>query len=112
MAKNTETPKANKNAKFAGQRHNVRKRVVSMRTKKLMSWADIAAELEVAPRTARRIFQEAKGEHQHHDHLPNKGGRFPTTSHLVDAEAKPVLVGDGSINAWTRPVRGEATTEA
>lgn len=84
-------------------RHNARKRVVTMRTKKLMSWAAIAAELEVAPRTARRLFQEAMGEHTHHDHLPNKGGRFPTTA--VPADPKlVVLPGDGSVNEWHKVV--------
>jgi hypothetical protein len=101
MANKQETPKAKANTKFAGQRHNVRKRVVTMRTRKLMSWAAIAAELEVAPRTARRIFQEAKGEHTHHDHLPNKGGRFPTTATPADP-ALVVLPGDGTINEWVK----------
>ena len=83
-------------------RANISKQVVQMRTRKLMSWAAIGAEFGVAPRTARRLFQEAKGDHQHHDHLPNKGGRFPTTA--VPAEQGKVrLAGNGAINTWVRP---------
>ena len=122
MAKNTSTTPAPESAepttpakkaakgKFAGNRHNVRKRVVTMRTKKLMSWADIAAELEVAPRTARRIFQEAMGEHQHHDHLPGKGGRFPTTAVPADPKAV-VLPGNGAINTWVKVVSDATMAE-
>lgn len=102
MSKQTKTTKSktNGNTKFSGNRHNVRKRVVTMRTKKLMSWQQIADELEVAPRTARKLFQEQVGEHQHHDHLPNKGGRYPTTA--VPTGDSTVLPGDGSVNSWAK----------
>lgn len=93
--------------KFGSQRNNMRKKVYRLRTKGLLSWAAIAAELEVAPRTARTLFQEAAGTHQHHDHLPNKGGRFPSGQHTEDdtlivffPEAERYLVGDGTHNAW------------
>lgn len=73
-------PKATKaqvkgNAKFGAQRQNVRRRVVSMRDKKNLSWAAIASELGVAPRTARRLYNEVKGEGAHHGLLAGKGGR-------------------------------------
>ena len=93
-------------------RHNTIRRIVKLRTKDLLSWQDIAAMLEIAPRTARRLFQEAKGEHQHHDHLPGKGGRFPAGQYNADTQetivwlpdledgVAPVLPGDGSVNPW------------
>lgn len=103
----------NTNERLAkGRRHNTTRSIVSMRTKKLMSWRDIAAKLDIAPRTARRLFQEAMGEHQHHDHLPGKGGRFPAgqynpkdetvTTWLPDLDEgeAPVLEGDGSVSKW------------
>jgi hypothetical protein len=92
----------------ANQRKNISKRVVTMRTRKLMSWAAIGAEIGCAPRTARKLFQEARGEHQHHDHLPNKGGRFPTTSYLLSADTAPVLPGNGSNNEWFVPNKAAA----
>jgi hypothetical protein len=68
--------------KFGKNRHNVSRKVTSMRLKKGLSWAEIAKELEIAPRTARRIFQEKNGVGSHHGLLPGKGGRRP-----VEAEA-------------------------
>lgn len=50
------------------------KKVVALRNKK-MSWGQIAAELKVAPRTTRRLYDEVKGEGAHHGLLPGKGGR-------------------------------------
>lgn len=88
----------NSNRKFGSNRHNVARKVVRMRTKDLLSWAEIAAQLEIAPRTARKLFQERTGEHQHHDHLPSKGGRFPA-DYTTDAEV-PYLPGTGEINEW------------
>lgn len=94
--------------KFGSQRHNIRRKVYRLRTKDLLSWSQIAAQLDIAPRTARKLFQEQAGQGQHHDHLPNKGGRFPSGRNkgetiVVD---KPVseyvyLAGDGSHNEWT-----------
>lgn len=84
--------------KFGSNRHNVARKVVRLRTKDLLSWADIAALLEVSPRTARKLFQERVGEVQHHDHLPSKGGRFPSGA-FTTAEV-PYLTGDGSVNEW------------
>ena len=68
------------NKKFGSQRGNKRSQVVRMRTKDQMSWADIAAALEIAPRTARRLFQEKQGQGSHHGLLPGKGGRRPVVS--------------------------------
>lgn len=51
------------------------KSIVSMRDKKQMSWVQIAAAKGVAPRTARRLYNEVKGEGAHHGLLPGKGGR-------------------------------------
>ena len=86
------------NKKFGSQRHNVARKVVRMRTKGLLSWAAIAAELEIAPRTVRKLFQERVGSHQHHDHLPTKGGRFPA-EYTTEAEV-PYLDGTGQTNDW------------
>lgn len=95
--------------KFGSQRHNIRRKVVRMRLKDLMSWQAIAAELDIAPRTARKLFQEAEGEGQHHDHIPGKGGRFPAGKVLKDDTVVtylPVdgayLPGDGSHNVWNK----------
>jgi hypothetical protein len=91
--------------KFGSQRHNVGRKVVRMRTKDLLSWATIAAALEISPRTARKLFQENRGVGQHFDHLPNKGGRFPAW--WETAAEVPVLPGDGSNNDWDRVERPE-----
>lgn len=68
--------------KFGKNRHNITRKVTSMRNKRGLSWAEIAKELEIAPRTARRLFQEKNGVGSHHGLLPGKGGRRP-----VDAAA-------------------------
>lgn len=86
------------NRKFGSNRHNISRKVVRLRTKDLLSWAEIAAILEIAPRTARKLFQERTGTHQHHDHLPNKGGRFPVE--WATTAEQPVLPGNGEINEW------------
>lgn len=52
-----------------------RKFVVTQRDTKKLSWADIAEVLGVAPRTARRMYDEVKGEGAHHGLLEGKGGR-------------------------------------
>lgn len=55
---------------------NVAKQVVSLRDNKGLAWRTIAEKLEVAPRTVRRIYDEAKGEGAHFaSRLPGKGGR-------------------------------------
>lgn len=58
--------------------------VVRLRDKKEMSWAAIAAQLEVAPRTVRRMYDEKLGEGAHHGLLPGKGGRRPVA--VIEAE--------------------------
>lgn len=63
------------NKKFGGQRGNVRSKIVRLRNKEQMSWADIAAELDIAPRTARRLYDEKAGDGAHYGLLPGKGGR-------------------------------------
>jgi DNA invertase Pin-like site-specific DNA recombinase len=73
------TAKPNANRKFAtkeGLRNkSVAKRVVALRNKG-ESWAAIAATLEIAPRTVRRIFDEQEGEGAHFaSRIPGKGGR-------------------------------------
>lgn len=95
---------------FGSTRYNTQRKIVRMRTKDLMSWAAIGQALGMAPRTARRIFQERVGEGQHHDHLPNKGGRFPSgkvtkedTLIVWKTTAKvPVLDGTGHVNSWDK----------
>jgi len=56
-------------------RANARKSIVSRRDKKNESWAVIGSALGLAPRTVRRMYDEAKGEGAHHGLLPGKGGR-------------------------------------
>jgi predicted DNA-binding transcriptional regulator YafY len=53
------------------------KRVVQLRDgKAAKSWKAIAQELEVSPRTVRRMYDEAKGEGAHFEsRLEGKGGR-------------------------------------
>lgn len=71
--------------KFGSQRHNVRRKVVSMRNKGA-SWVEIAEAIESAPRTARRIFDEAKGQGQHYFAEVGRGG--PKVSAAKVAELK------------------------
>jgi orotate phosphoribosyltransferase-like protein len=71
-------------AKFqtkAGERSSkVLKQVTALRNKG-MAWRAIAAQLEVAPRTVRRIFDEANGEGAHfQSRLEGKGGRTRQTA--------------------------------
>jgi len=82
--------------------------VKRMRDINLMSWAAIGEKLGVAPRTARRLYNERAGrEGMHHGLLPGKGGRTPgaahcshcanpkfTSSPVVLAEAKAVGIAD------------------
>lgn len=52
------------------------KKVVSLRDNKGLAWRAIAEQLEVAPRTVRRIYDEVKGEGAHFaSRLEGKGGR-------------------------------------
>lgn len=96
---------------FGTTRYNVRRKIVRMRTKDEMSWAAIAEELEMAPRTARRLFQEHVGEGQHHDHLEGKGGRFPAgtvnkdgkvTTWKVAKGVAPYVTGGKPSGAWQK----------
>lgn len=51
-------------------------KIARMRNKDEMSWADIGAELDIAPRTVRRIFDEKFGTGAHFaSRLEGKGGR-------------------------------------
>lgn len=91
----------NKLSEIAGStRYNAGRKVVKMRTKDMLSWNTIAEALEVSPRTARKLFQERIGEHQHHDHLIGKGGRFPGAWTTL-AEV-PYIVVPGVTNDWER----------
>jgi hypothetical protein len=94
------------NKKFGSNRHNVARKVVRLRTKDLLSWATIADLLEISPRTARKLFQERTGIHQHHDHLPTKGGRFP--AEWETAAEVPYLPGTGEINDWYKVAMPES----
>lgn len=58
-------------------RASISAQVVEMRNVQLLSWAQIGQALGFAPRTARRLYQESAGAHQHHGLLPGKGGRLP-----------------------------------
>lgn len=54
----------------------IAKKVVSLRDKKGLAWRAIASELEVAPRTVRRMYDEVKGEGAHFaSRIEGKGGR-------------------------------------
>lgn len=90
----------NNTKKFGSNRHNIARKVVRLRTKELLSWQAIADMLEISPKLARNLFQERIGTHQHHDHLPTKGGRFPAWW-TTEAEM-PFLAGDGSTNQWEK----------
>lgn len=62
--------------KNGSRQSNVAKKVVSLRDNKGLAWRAIAAELEVAPRTVRRIYDEVKGEGAHFaSRIEGKGGR-------------------------------------
>jgi len=66
------------NKKFAtktGKRDpNVKRKVVSLRNKP-MSWKAIGEALDIAPRTARAIYDDAKGPGAHFESRPLPGGR-------------------------------------
>lgn len=66
------TPKVK--GKFA-KRGTIVTKVVRLRDKNHQSWATIGAEVDCAPRTARRLYDESKGTGAHHGLLPGKGGR-------------------------------------
>jgi len=94
---------------FGSKRTQMAKKVYRLRTKKLMSWVAIGEEMEITPRMANRLFQEVAGKHQQHDHLPGKGGRFPSGRYIDEDKSivyVPVegayLAGDGTHNAWDK----------
>lgn len=61
--------------KDGSRNKSVAKRIVRMRDKDNLSWRNIAAELEIAPRTVRRMYDEVKGEGAHFSSRPLVGGR-------------------------------------
>lgn len=62
--------------KTTGKRNATILKQVTAKRNKGASWAAIAADLQVAPRTVRRIFDEANGEGAHFaSRVPGKGGR-------------------------------------
>lgn len=83
MAENTEETAVAKRvlATKTGKRvPQAKAKIVRMRTKSEMSWAAIGDELGIAPRTVRRIFDEAQGPEAHFaSRLPGKGGRTRAT---------------------------------
>lgn len=82
MSKPNTSARKPANKKFGSQRGNKARRVVSLRNKG-ESWASIAADLDIAPRTARRLYDERQGQDAHFaSRIPGKGGRtrqVPTT---------------------------------
>lgn len=92
--------------KFQGNRHNVARKVVRLRTKEMLSWATIAEQIGCSPRTARKLFQERQGAGQHSDHLVGKGGRWP--SDWETAAEAPYIVAPGHVNQWDKVERPEA----
>lgn len=77
----------------AQERERVRlaQRVVRARDKRQMSWLQIAAEYNVSPGTARRLYDEVQGEGAHVGLLPGKGGRLPTPKPKAKAKAKTTV---------------------
>lgn len=73
----TKATKAPANRKFGSQRGNKRAQIVRLRTKENLSWAQIGTTLDIAPRTARRLFDEKMGDGAHVGLLLGKGGRRP-----------------------------------
>ena len=84
--------------------------VVQLRNVGLQSWAQIGQALGFAPRTARRLYQESAGAHQHHGLLPGKGGRLPAGFVTADASAL-VAPGSGSWTPRTEAAAGVAGTK-
>lgn len=72
-------------ANKAGARNGNVLRQVTAKRNAGNSWANIATDLGIAPRTARRIFQEKNGPGSHHGLLPGKGGRRPVAKAEVAA---------------------------
>jgi hypothetical protein len=71
--------------KEGGRSKKVLNDVKRMREINLMSWAEIGTKLGVAPRTARRLYNEKAGrEGMHHGLLPGKGGRLPEAAHCAN----------------------------
>lgn len=66
------------------ERVRLAQRVVRARDKQHKSWLRIAADYEVSPGTARRLYDEVQGQGAHVGLLPGKGGRHP----LVKPKAK------------------------
>jgi hypothetical protein len=94
----------------APTRESVSQKVVNLRNVGLMSWAQIGAEVGVAPRTARRLYQESEGAHSHHGLLPGRGGRLPVGFVTTD-EAALVKPGSGTWVPRTDPAEGVAGTK-
>lgn len=61
--------------------------VVKHRDEKGLSWAQIAAKLDVSPGTARRLYDEVKGEGAHHGLLPGKGGRVAADEQETESKS-------------------------
>lgn len=78
------------NRKFGSQRNNVRRTIVARRNKG-QAWRVIAADLGIAPRTVRRLFDEAKGTGAHFDAKIGKGGRTRTVT-LAEANPEGVVL--------------------
>lgn len=70
-------------------RKQIQTKVVNLRDKKAFSWVMIGNELGVAPRTARRLYDELKGAGAHHGLLEGKGGRRPVAKPAPKATKAP-----------------------
>lgn len=102
--------KPNTNTNPAPARTSVAAQVVEMRNVQLASWATIGAALGFAPRTARRLYQESQGAHQHHGLLPGKGGRLPK-GYVATAPTALVAPGTAPWVPRTVPATGVAGTK-
>lgn len=74
----------------AQERDRVRlaQRVVKARDKQHKSWLRIAADYNVSPGTARRLYDEVQGAGAHVGLLPGKGGRLPAKPVKAKAKAR------------------------
>lgn len=61
------------------ERVRLAQRVVRARDKQKKSWIVIASEYGISAGTARRLYDEVKGDGAHIGLLPGKGGRLPVT---------------------------------
>lgn len=90
------------------ERKALQTKVTNLRDKKQQAWAEIGAQLGIAPRTARRVYDELNGAGAHHGLLDGKGGRRP----VVKPEAKPAAKKPAAKKATTTVAKKAQATKA